>query len=64
MAFLHSQGILHRESVPDLQLDPAAGQTAPRLGWNTWAKSLPALDHKRDIILDPDLVMHTAGQAS
>ena len=50
------QVILHRDSIPELQMNAAAGQAAPRLGWNTWARSLPALDHSRDIILDPDLV--------
>ena len=50
------QVILHRDSIPELQMKADAGQAAPRLGWNTWARSLPALDHSRDIILDPDLV--------
>ena len=55
------QVILHRDDVPALQLagpDAPDAQDAPRLGWNTWAKHLPALEHKRDIILDPDLVRH------
>ena len=49
--------------MPGLQMPGMdAGQEAdpPRLGWNTWAKSLPALADKDDIILDPDLVMAPA----
>ena len=51
------QIILARDDLPDLQLGPAAGAAAPRLGWNSWAKSLPALADSHDIILDPDLVL-------
>ena len=64
------QVVLRAECVPQLQMPGSpmpglqmpgmdAGQAAdpPRLGWNTWAKSLPALADKDDIILDPDLVM-------
>ncbi len=50
------QVILRRDCVPDLRMDPSDSQSAPRLGWNTWAKNLPALDHSRDIILDPDML--------
>ena len=48
------QVILRREDVPELQLGTAAGAMAPQLGWNTWAKGLPALQDKTDIILDLD----------
>ena len=51
------QIILARDDLPDLRLDPEAGPAAPRLGWNSWAKSLPALADSDDIILDPDLVL-------
>ena len=52
------QVVLRADSVPDLAMvaDPDAPD-APRLGWNSWAKSLPALSDKDDIILDPDIVM-------
>ncbi len=42
-----------RPAVPG----PHAAVAPPRLGWNTWAKSLPALADKADIILDPNIVM-------
>ena len=48
------QIILRRESVPTLRFDPAMGPGAPRLGWNSWAKFLPALEDSRDIVIDPD----------
>jgi type VI secretion system protein ImpH len=48
------QIVLKRDCVPDLRFDPAMGPGAPRLGWNSWAKSLPALEDRRDIIIDPD----------
>ncbi len=48
------QVILRREDVPDLHMQTADGPASPRLGWNTWAKGLPALEDKRDIILDHD----------
>ena len=48
------QVVLRRESVPDLRFDPAMGPGAPRLGWNSWAKFLPALEDRRDIVIDPD----------
>ncbi len=54
------QLILAAADVPDLHLDPAAGEDAPRLGWNSWVKSAPALADSGDIILDPDLVLTTA----
>ncbi len=54
------QVVVHKESVPDLQMEATPGRTAPRLGWNTWAKHLPALEHSRDILLDPDIVMKTS----
>ena len=53
------QVILRADCVPDLAMPgpDAADAAPPRLGWNTWAKSLPALADKADIILDPNLVM-------
>ncbi len=53
------QVILRADCVPDLAMPgpDAADVAPPRLGWNTWAKSLPALADKADIILDPNLVM-------
>ena len=51
------QVILRRDEVPDLALASLDDPDAPKLGWNTWAQSLPALADKEDIILDPDLVM-------
>ena len=53
------QVILRADCVPDLAMPgpDAAGAAPPRLGWNTWAKSLPALADKHDIILDPNIVM-------
>jgi type VI secretion system protein ImpH len=54
------QILLRRDCVPDLSLAPADPRDAPRLGWNTWAKSLPALADKDDIILEPDLVLSHA----
>ncbi len=58
------QVILRADCVPDLAMPgpdaagpDAAAAAPPRLGWNTWAKSLPALADKADIILDPNLVM-------
>ncbi len=48
------QVILRREDVPELQLGPGEGAGAAQLGWNTWAKGLPALEDKMDIILDLD----------
>ncbi len=50
------QVIVHRDSIPELQMNSTPGPAAPRLGWNTWAKHLPALEHSRDILLDPDIV--------
>ena len=50
------QLVLRRDDVPDFRFDPAPGETAPRLGWNSWAKSLPALADSRDIIIDPDYI--------
>ena len=51
------QVVLRADCVPALELATEAGPDAPRLGWNTWAKSLPALADKDDIILDPEQVM-------
>ena len=48
------QVILRREDVPDLQIGVGDGAAAAQLGWNTWAKGLPALEDKTDIILDLD----------
>ena len=48
------QVILRREDVPSLQMRAGEDAAAPRLGWNTWAKGLPALQDSHDIILDPD----------
>ena len=56
------QVILKRDEVPDLALNPLGDPDAPRLGWNTWAQSLPALADKEDIILDPDLVVRAGAQ--
>jgi type VI secretion system protein ImpH len=57
------QVILRADCVPDLVMPGPGGAAgdAPRLGWNSWAKSLPALSDKDDIILDPDLVMAGRG---
>ena len=55
------QVILRRDAVPDLALASLGDPDAPKLGWNTWAQSLPALADKEDIILDPDLVMRARG---
>jgi type VI secretion system protein ImpH len=57
------QVILHRDCVPDLCMDVTDKAASPRLGWNTWAKSLPALEDRRDIILDPDVVMRPPAPA-
>ena len=54
------QVILRREDVPDLHMRVGDDVAAPRLGWNTWAKGLPALEDKDDIILDPDRLAHFA----
>ena len=52
------QVVLRADCVPELEMTGDPDQAgAPRLGWNTWAKSLPALADKDDIILDPDLVL-------
>ncbi len=56
------QVILKRDEVPDLALNPSGDPDAPRLGWNTWAKSLPALADKEDIVLDPELVMRAGAK--
>lgn len=45
------QVVLAREDVPMLQLSPAA---PPRLGWTSWAASLPALHDSDALVLDPD----------
>ncbi len=57
------QVVLRRDCVPDLRFDPAMGPGAPRLGWNSWAKSLPALEDRRDIIIDPDQLKPAPGPA-
>lgn len=46
------QVVLAREDIPPLQMAPE--DAAPRLGWNSWAKSLPALRDSEDVVLDPD----------
>ena len=58
------QVILRRDEVPDLALSQMDEPDAPKLGWNTWAQSLPALADKLDIILDPDLVLRDVAGAS
>ncbi len=58
------QVVLRRDCVPDLTLGGEDSPDPPRLGWNTWAKSLPALQDKDDILLDPDLVFAVAGPHS
>ena len=50
------QVVLRADCVPALELARKEGPAAPRLGWNTWAKFLPAMADKDDIILDPDQV--------
>ena len=45
------QVVLAREDIPPLQLSPEA---PPRLGWTSWAASLPALDDSDALVLDPD----------
>jgi type VI secretion system protein ImpH len=59
------QVVLRADSVPDLAMTAGPdAANAPRLGWNTWAKSLPALADKADIVLDPDIVMAQPGRAA
>ena len=58
------QVVLRRDCVPDLTMCGEDSPDPPRLGWNTWAKSLPALQDKDDILLDPDLVLAPAGPHS
>ncbi len=48
--------IVAKEDVPDLRFAAGSDDDAPRLGWNSWAKSLPALVDAHDILLNPDLV--------
>ena len=48
------QVILRKEDVPGLHMLGDDGPAAPRLGWNSWAKFLPALADSDDILLDPD----------
>ena len=45
------QVVLAREDIPPLQLSP---DTPPRLGWTSWAVSLPALDDSDALVLNPD----------
>ena len=45
------QVVLARQDIPVLQLAP---DTPPRLGWTSWAASLPPLDHSDALVLDPD----------
>lgn len=45
------QVVLARDDIPMLQLSPDA---PPRLGWTSWAASLPALDDSNALVLDPD----------
>ena len=58
------QVVLRRDCVPDLKMGTADSPDPPRLGWNTWAKGLPALADKDDILLDPDLVFAPSGPHS
>ena len=45
------QIVLAKQDVPMLQLAP---EDPPRLGWTSWAASLPALDDSDALVLDPD----------
>lgn len=45
------QVVLARQDIPMLHLSP---DTPPRLGWTSWAASLPALDDSDALVLDPD----------
>lgn len=45
------QIVLLRTAIPSLVMTPGA---PPRLGWTTWAASLPALADSDDLVLDPD----------
>lgn len=47
------QVVLARDDIPVLQLSPDA---PPRLGWTSWATSLPALADSDALVLDPDQV--------
>ncbi len=51
------QIILRADCVPELQMGGAELDDPPRLGWNSWARQLPALADRDDILLDPDIVM-------
>ena len=51
------QIILRADCVPELEMGGQDVVDPPRLGWNTWARQLPALADRDDILLDPDIVM-------
>jgi type VI secretion system protein ImpH len=47
---------LRKEDVPPLKLGDWGGGDGPRLGWNTWISSLPAVEDKRETLLACDRV--------
>ncbi len=47
---------LKKEDVPPLKLGDWGGGDGPRLGWNTWVSSLPAVKDKADTLLSCDRV--------
>lgn len=47
------QLVLRREDVPQCQLNPSAAG-GPRLGWNTWACSVPPVADAEQAVFEPD----------
>lgn len=47
---------LKKEDVPPLKLGDWGGGDGPRLGWNTWVSSLPAVEDKNDTTISCDRV--------
>lgn len=47
---------LRKEDVPPLKLGAWGGGDGPRLGWNTWVSTLPAMEDKNDTHLSCDRV--------
>jgi type VI secretion system protein ImpH len=47
---------LSKDDVPPLKLGDWGGGDGPRLGWNTWVSSLPAVEDKKDTLLSCDRV--------
>jgi type VI secretion system protein ImpH len=47
---------LRKDEVPPLRLGDWGGGDGPRLGWNTWASNLPAVEDKNDTLLSCDRV--------